>query len=476
MKHGDFSKLVLMVVSLLFCITCTSPAAAESFNEPEAAGIANLPVFFVTDRTVKKKGVGYKFGDQVDAKRAATAEDGLTFGIEQYFTTVPWSATLAGNGSFQDVCQSTINAVKSEPTEHNSWRTMYNNGRGSLYGWSDRDRFFSHLSSSVSKCPEKELIVFVHGCCVDHDKAVKQTLGLQKWYRRPVLLFDWTTVNMVYFQSLRSYPKSQDRFNLLVRELRERMPNVKVTVIAFSVGTNIVKNYCLNPAVSVTGSNPAVAANGSNSDVTVTDSISAVSEPSFDGLVFLRGDADSCSFQKELPAMARHSRRPLQIWVASNDFNIIVSRFIRRTVNPFKNCSPRVGQLKAWHETPKSTDAQRSGEPGATAEGSGGSIEKSVEAAAIFDGIEVMDVSELRLGHRIPYRLLALASRRQLIRGDLGPFSIDEIATRVFKAHERNGSDQSMLNATVSGAEAVSQTHRSAKNRALVTTPGVGHK
>jgi len=346
---------------------------------------------------------------------------------------------------------------------------MYSNGRGSLYGWSDRDRFFSHLSNSVSKCPEKELIVFVHGCCVDHDKAVKQTLGLQKWYRRPVLLFDWTTVNMVYFQSLRSYPKSQDRFNLLVRELRERMPDVKITVIAFSVGTNIVKNYCLNPGVS---------ANGSNSDVTVNDSVPAVSEPSFDGLVFLRGDADSCSFQKELPAMARHSRRPLQIWVASNDFNIIVSRFIRRTVNPFKSCSPRVGQLKAWHETPKSTDAdvQSSGEPGAV-DARGGSTEaKSVEAAILFEGIEVMDVSELRLGHRIPYRLLALASRRQLSRGDLGPFSIDEIATRVFKAHERSGNDQSMLNATVSGVEAVSQTHQSAKNRSLVTTPGAGHK
>lgn len=451
MKHGGFSKLVLTVVSLLFCISCTSPALAESFKEPEAAGVANLPIFFATDRTVKRKGVGYKFGDQVDAKRVATAEEGLTLGIEQVFTTVPWTATLAGAGSFQDLCHSTINDVKSEPAEERDlWRSMNNNGTGSLYGWSAREKFFSHLSNTVSKCPEKELIVFVHGCCVDHDKAVNQTLGLQKWYRRPVLLFDWTTVNMVYFQSLRSYPKSQDRFNLLVRELRERMPDVKITVIAFSIGTNIVKNYCLNPTVNASVLNPDVSA----------------SEPSFDGLVFLRGDADSCSFQKELPAMARHSKRPLQIWVASNDFNIIVSRFIRRTVNPFKGCSPRVGQLKAWHESPRKSGAD-----------SGDATEaRSIETATLVDGIEVMDVSELRLGHRIPYRLLALASRRQLSKGDLGPFSIDEIATRVFKAHERNDKDQATLNATVSGVEAVSETHQSAKNRSLVTTAGAVHK
>lgn len=422
MKHGDFPKLVLTVVSLLFCITCTSPALAESFKEPEAAGIANLPVFFATDRTIKKNRRGYKFGEQVDAKRAATAEDGLTFGIEQNFTTVPWSATLAGPASFADVCQRTIESVRNESSDQRAWRTMNGNGTGSLYGWSDRDRFFNHLSNCVSKCPEKELIIFVHGCCVDHDKAVKQTLGLQKQYRRPVLLFDWTTVSMVYFQSLRSYPRSQDRFNLLVRELRERMPDVRITVIAFSIGTNIVKNYCLNPTLS-TG------------------------EPSFDGLVFLRGDADSCSFQKELPAMTRHSRRPLQIWVASNDFNIIASRFIRRTVSPFfKEGSPRVGQLKAWHDAPRSLNTERA-------------------CGLLFDGIEVMDVSELKLNHRIPYRLLALASRRSLQKGDLGPFSIDEISPRIFKAHERNDNETTLKHATVTGVE------ETEKNRSLVATP-----
>lgn len=461
MRYGGFSKLVLTVVSLLFCITCTSPALAESFNLPEAAGDANLPVFFATDRTVKKRGGGYKFGDQVDTKRAATAEDGLTLGIEQCFTQVPWSATLAGPGSFQDVCQTTIDSVRNEPSDKSAWRTINNNGTGSLYGWSEKDRFFNHLNSCVSKCPEKELIVFVHGCCVDHDKAVKQTLGLQKWYRRPILLFDWTTVSMVYFQSLRSYPKSQDRFNLLVRELRQRMPDVRITVIAFSIGANIVKNYCLN-------------------------STPGASETSFDGLVFLRGDADSGSFQKELPAMARHSRRPLQIWVASNDFNINVSRFIRRSVNPFKGCSPRVGQLKAWHDSQRkigATDEKPAAHKNLNAAARAGNsetveTERSVETGVLFDGVEVMDVSELRLGHRIPYRLLALASRRPLQRGDLGPFSIDEICTRVFKAHERSDNGETIRNATMSGAEepAKNRSEESAKSRSLVTTPGGGQK
>ncbi|HMO19874.1 MAG TPA: alpha/beta hydrolase [Candidatus Melainabacteria bacterium] len=359
-------------VFVMFCLTCQG--ADSAWQDPGRSDYINLPVFFVTDRRVnvdvgKKK---YSYGKQV-LSGEGTLDSVLTLGIEQHRTYCPRQKPAWLPAFDLDI----FGSEDSFFEQGLKWRTFRGLVHGRLYGWSQKADFYRHLENVLDRCPRKEVVIFVHGCCVDHGKAAIQAVNIQKWYRRPVLLYDWGTDSKNYYQSLVSYPRTQDRFGEFIKDLKSRLGEVRLTVVAYSVGANILKDFCQRLDQDVSGV--------------------------FDDVILLRADTHIAELEKALPDIARQSKNPVQVWVSGNDSQMLASRLLRVvTILPRSIISVRgrrAGDTKAWLES------------------------ESIEPDR-FNRVQILDVSELGLGHRIPFRLLPLLARQPLKEGDIGGFSL----------------------------------------------------
>lgn len=356
----------------MFCLTCQG--ADSAWQDPGRSDYINLPLFFITDRKVNVDSAKskYSYGKQVLPGKGSF-DSVLTLGIEQhrtYFT----GQNPAWLPAFDLEIFGNRDSFEKQGLK---WRTFRGLVHGQLYSWSRAADFYSNLEAVLDRCPKKEVVIFVHGCCVDHGKAAIQAVNIQKWYRRPVLLYDWGTDSKNYYQSLVSYPRTQDRFGEFVKDLKSRLGDVRLTVVAYSVGANILKDYCQRLDQDVSGQ--------------------------FDDVVLLRADTNIAELEKALPDIARQSKNPVQVWVSGNDSQMLASRLLRVvTVLPRSIISVRgrrAGDTKAWLET------------------------ESIEPDR-YERVQILDVSQLGLGHRIPFRLLPLVARQPLKEGDIGEFSL----------------------------------------------------
>lgn len=359
-------------VLIMFCLTCQG--ADSAWQDPGRSDYINLPLFFITDRKVNVDSAKskYSYGKQVLPGKGSF-DSVLTLGIEQhrtYFT----GQNPAWLPAFDLEIFSNRDSFEKQGLK---WRTFRGLVHGQLYSWSRAADFYSNLEDVLDRCPKKEVVIFVHGCCVDHGKAAIQAVNIQKWYRRPVLLYDWGTDSKNYYQSLVSYPRTQDRFGEFVKDLKSRLGDVRLTVVAYSVGANILKDYCQRLDQDVSGV--------------------------FDDVILLRADTNIAELEKAMPDIARQSKNPVQVWVSGNDSQMLASRLLRVvTVLPRSIISVRgrrAGDTKAWLEA------------------------ESIEPDR-YERVQILDVSRLGLGHRIPFRLLPLVARQPLKEGDIGQFSI----------------------------------------------------
>lgn len=366
----------IVAILIMICVSCTAGVCAT--EDSLAAIYDNLPVFFVTDREVKveKNKNKYSYG-----KQNIEPNENLVFGIENKKTKIP--VELQSGLNWRQSFQLEIFGDRYSP-KGMKWRTFSGVTYGYLYNWSRREKFYGELNTCLSSCPTKEVVIFIHGCCVDHAEASRQAANIQKWYRRPVILYDWGTESKVYLQSLKAYPQTQSKFNQFVVDFKAKFPDTKITVVAYSVGSNILKDYCLQAKES--------------------------DKPDFDNVFILRADTNVESLEKALPMVVAQSKTPVQLWVSSNDAQMKASRLLRKVVVlPVALLSQkglRGGETRAW-------------------------MKKQI------DGVQVVDVTELALGHDIPYQLLSLSGKAKLQEGDLGTYSISLHDDRVFYARKK---------------------------------------
>ena len=362
-----------LVISTMICVSCDTGVC--SVAEAKSEDYARLSVFYATDREAKvfPRKNKYYFGKQTDPSSSSN----LIYGIENFKTRIPAELSLKGN--WRSAFTLDIFGDEHEPRGM-KFRTFKGVTYGYVYGADQKEQFFGQLSGCLSKCPTNELVVFIHGCCVDHQQAVRQTANLQKWFKRPVILYDWGTVSKVYYQSLLAYPRTQDRFKGFVSELKRRYPDTKITLIAYSVGSNILKDFCLSTDQGVT--------------------------KQFENVIVLRGDTSVKALEEALPAVVKQSVNPVQIWVSSNDSQMIASRLLRTITRlPAKVVSlkgPRAGETMAWKEKK-------------------------------FEGVDVFDVSHLGLGHEIPYKLIPVYGRSSLREGENGEYKLTRLENHVFE-------------------------------------------
>lgn len=206
------------------------------------------------------------------------------------------------------------------------------------------------------KARDKELVIFVHGCCVSFNEMVDQSRGLCQGLdmhcpreSEPILVaFDWATPKAYYQGSLKTMDSAQGRFDAFLDEIREHVPDSKISLVMHSLGGNLMVRYLSRRSLD---NKPS---------------------PSFKNLIFSRPDMPLEVFRRHLDEVANASQNTL-VLAAHNDININLSGFAR-SLGGMNESSYRLGQISS---------------------------------ARYLDGVvQVMDVSSLRLGHKIPYSLI----------------------------------------------------------------------
>lgn len=218
----------------------------------------------------------------------------------------------------------------------------------------DKESDFQSLVAKLRRAMEinkrKEFIIFVHGCCIGFEGSMNQAAALEEATHIPVINYAWGSVRGNYGGSTMTYPRSQERFNGLVRRLLKEFPDEKITLAGNSVGNMMIVEYCLETC--------------EHSNLR-----------KFDNIILSRADMDAFAFKTQVKHVMRTTKH-VSLYVAKNDPQINLSGVLRWFFNP-KDGSERVGNTRS---------------------------------AAMYhcdQPVVVYDVSALRLKHIMPHRAVS---------------------------------------------------------------------
>lgn len=283
----------------------------------------SLPVFFATDRVSKQMKKGH-----------------LAFGAQDptVFDKLIYGATNKGESVYPN---NTV--IDKENEELANTSAPINETTYKDYG-----EFEANLVKAVARSGKQDIVIFVHGCCETFERVARQAEQLGIATDSPVVSYDWGTPMANYFGSLVAHPRTQERFNQFILSILKTFPNKRISIVGLSMGNALIYNFCLQTPVSQM---PRL----------------------FDNISIARADIDSYAFQTNMDKVLSHSNR-VQLYVASNDFLINLSGFLRKmawTKSPF---------FMLGHQSPK---------------------------PVLKPQFEVYDISRLKLGHKLPKDLIA---------------------------------------------------------------------
>jgi esterase/lipase superfamily enzyme len=292
------------ILSILFALTAlVPPAFAAQYAGTVSAEPTVSSVFFATDREQRPDPKGLNFGAQLNEPM-----DHVAYGVVGNRTAEPDNQKL----------------------------------------YSSFDSMSKELHDAVNRSERKELVIFVHGCCVSFKEAVKQSTQLVHQVDTPVLLYDWGSPTASYQGSILACPRSQERFNKFMMQVSHEFPNEKIALVGLSMGGIFIDNFFLQFRPNEVGR-------------------------SFDQVVFARADMDSIAFKTHIPRISQHAKH-LFVYAGKNDLAMNVSQLLRLVSSPVVH-GERVGRLAA-HLTKQKA-------------------------------LQVIDVSPLKLNHKLPCAVVA---------------------------------------------------------------------
>lgn len=326
MKH-----LINLLVSLLLLVSYIPQAYSAEHKISKSETLSgnktkSLPVFFATDRLSKQMKKGHlAFGTQ-----DPTVFDKLIYGATNTGEVAHQSNTIADREDKQNEEFASTSTPLNETT------------------YKDYAEFEASLVQAVNRSGKQDIVIFVHGCCENFERVARQAEQLGIATDSPVISYDWGTPMANYFGSLVAHPRSQERFNQFILNVLKTFPNKRISIVGLSMGNALIYNFCLQTPVSQM---PRL----------------------FDNISIARADIDSFAFQTNMEKVLSHSKR-VQLYVASNDFLINLSGFLRKM---------------AWAKSPFFMLGHQSSKP------------------ALKPQFEVYDISKLKLGHKLPKDLIA---------------------------------------------------------------------
>lgn len=304
--------------------------------ESSDKSVGLMPVFFVTDRDLLQDGVEPKFG-----KQSLDRTDVLTYGIKPVVRKEGTSGEFA-NASLVILGPSGVS--KEREASFTAFAERYNE---SVLG-TEFDKFKAVIEKTLKDTGGNELVLFVHGCCVNFKEAARQSSDLQAAVRKPVIMYDWGTPSGNYAGSNLAFPRSQARFNTFLTELRKSFPEARISIVGLSLGNMLFDNFAVQVRPEEVGKK-------------------------FDDVIFARADMDSIAFKNHIDEIAAHANN-ISVYAAKNDFSTNISGLLRWIAWPTAH-GERVGHIRAALQT----------DPRLT----------------------IYDVSDLKLNHLLPVELIA---------------------------------------------------------------------
>ncbi len=110
----------------------------------------------------------------------------------------------------------------------------------------ERAQFFAALREAALKSPGRQLLVFVHGYDFEFDEAILWAAELNRFLESggPVVVYDWASRGdlLAYREDEQAVGRSVPRLEGFLRELHEQMGEVRIDLIAHSIGTRLLLN------------------------------------------------------------------------------------------------------------------------------------------------------------------------------------------------------------------------------------------
>jgi esterase/lipase superfamily enzyme len=331
------SRVLRLIVSLtILSVSACTPAWAASSEA--ARKILSMPILYVTDREKTVSRSGYQdFGVQM-----IEPVDALYYGCQQVKVKVTakeaeemenlptWGWSLRGEKDADPYVQNeqSVHATQthsadgvSQPiTEKVPTVQTADFGNQVFEKESDFQSLVATLRKAMEMNKRKEFIIFVHGCCIGFQGSMNQAAALEEATRVPVVNYAWGSVKGNYGGSTMTYPRSQERFNGLVRRLLKEFPDEKITLAGNSVGNMMIVEYCLETC--------------EHSDLR-----------KFDNIILSRADMDAFAFKTQVKHVMRTTKH-VSLYVAKNDPQINLSGVLRWFFNP-RDGSERVGNTRS---------------------------------------------------------------------------------------------------------------------------------
>jgi esterase/lipase superfamily enzyme len=332
-------RLIFALLIFTVCHCCPALAASAA----SARKILSMPILYVTDREkVTSHGDHQDFGVQM-----IEPVDALYYGCQQVKVKVTakeaeemenlpdWGWSLRNEKDAKQ--ESELSATPSTATPTSVTPSTATNSappiplaekttaeisfQNQVF---EKERDFQSLVDTLRKAMEmnkrSEFIIFVHGCCIGFNGSMNQAAALEEATRIPVINYAWGSVKGNYGGSTMTLPRSQERFNSLVRRLLKEFPEEKITLAGNSVGNMMIVEYCLETC--------------EHSELR-----------KFDNIILSRADMDAFAFKTQVKHVVRAGKH-VCLYVAKNDPQINLSGVLRWFFNP-KDQSERVGNARS---------------------------------------------------------------------------------------------------------------------------------
>ncbi len=164
---------------------------------------------------------------------------------------------------------------------------------------------FSRLAKEYSKKSPKGVIVYLHGCCMNFQSSAQQAELTSKALQAPVIMYDWGSRAGSYAGSMQACERSQERFNRFMDKLTETIPAEQITIVGFSLGNQIIVDYCLQTQ----------------------------SNRQFKDIIMVRPDLDLVTFKSHVSRVSSRTQK-IHLYTARNDIALACSKSLRCIATP----------------------------------------------------------------------------------------------------------------------------------------------
>jgi pimeloyl-ACP methyl ester carboxylesterase len=240
---GDLMRRFILPL-LTVLLTAAQSGMARSYKHSYALSV---PVYVITDRGLQSSQAVPQLPSLNLSLHAGIVRVPLHLRTAQQLNLSlleSWGCTVQDRHSTETFSKQRIEMQLSKPSGF-----IINTTPELLHLNPELKEVITQLNDQIAKSPQPELLVFIHGCCESQQQALIKAAQLSVHCGSPVLLFDWASPSVEqagiwsYMQSDRALELTELYFGKLMEYLSAKISHDRITLIAHSMGTKLVRGY-----------------------------------------------------------------------------------------------------------------------------------------------------------------------------------------------------------------------------------------